>query len=144
VVAIFVGAGLSIPLILFTRVVAWDREIPFGPFLSLGTLTTLLGWKWIWPRVELYFSLGVLLPVAALIFAIGLFSLLTLIRAIRRWLGHPVDEEFFYEEWTSADHLFHFSGETVDRQQGQWRREIWPGESAGRGYSQWEQWRRPR
>jgi leader peptidase (prepilin peptidase)/N-methyltransferase len=143
VVAIFLGAGLSIPLILSTRLFAWDREIPFGPFLSLGTLTTMLGWKWIWPRVEMYFSLGVLLPVAALIFAIGLFSLLTLIRALRRRLGFPVDEEFYEEEWTSADQLFHFSGETIDPQQGRWPRDGWPGELSGRGHSQWEQWRRP-
>lgn len=143
VVAIFLAAGLSIPMLLFTRLGAWDREIPFGPFLSLGTLVTLLGWKWIWPRVEMYFSLGVLLPVAALFFAIGLFALLMLIRLIKGWFGWLPDDDLF-DEWTSADHLFHFSGETVDRQHGQWRRNVWPGESSGRGQSQWEQWRRPR
>jgi leader peptidase (prepilin peptidase)/N-methyltransferase len=145
VVAIFLGAFLSIPLILSTRLFAWNREIPFGPFLSIGTLVTLVGWKWIWPRVELYFSLGVLLPVVAALFAIGLFALLVLIRIIKRSLGWSLYEEGgLVEEWTSADQLSHFSGETVDRQQGQWRRDSWPGESSGRGQSQWEQWRRPR
>lgn len=145
VVAIFLAACLSIPLILSTRLFAWNREIPFGPFLSIGTLVTLLGWKWIWPRVEMYFSLGVLLPVVAAIFAIGLFALLVLIRVIKRSLGWSLYEEGdLFEEWTSADQLSHFSGETVDRQQGQWRRDSWPGESSGRGQSQWEQWRRPR
>lgn len=144
IVAIFLAATLSVPLILCTRLAAWNREIPFGPFLSLGTLVTLLGWKWIWPRVEMYFSLGVLLPVVVVFFAVGLFALLLLIRIIKGWFGFLPDEESVYEEWTSADQLTHFSGETVDRQQGLWRRESWPGESSGRGQSQWEQWRRPR
>ena len=144
IIAIFLAASLSIPLILCTRLAAWNREIPFGPFLSIGTLVTLLGWKWIWPRVEMYFSLGVMLPVVVLFFAVGLFVLLLLIRIIKGWFGFPPDDEGRYEEWTSADQLTHFSGETVDRQQGLWRRDSWPGESSGRGQSQWEQWRRPR
>ena len=144
VVAIFLAASLSVPLILCTRLAAWDREIPFGPFLSIGTLVTLLGWKWIWPRVEMYFSLGVMLPVVVAIFAVGLFVLLLLIRIIKGWFGWLPPDDGLYEEWTSADHLFHFSGELVDRQQGQWRRDSWPGESSGRGQSQWEQWRKPR
>lgn len=144
VVAIFLAAGLSVPMILCTRLAAWDREIPFGPFLSIGTLVTLLGWKWIWPRVEMYFSLGILLPVVVVFFGGGLFVLLLLIRSIKRLFGWQNDADDLFEEWTSADHLFHFSGETVDRQQGQWRRDSWPGESSGRGQSQWEQWRRPR
>ena len=142
--AIFLAASLSIPMILSTRLFAWNREIPFGPFLSIGTLVTLLGWKWIWPRVEMYFSLGVLLPVVALIFSAGLFLLLMLIQIIKGWFGWPPDDAGGFEEWTSADQLFHFSGENVDRQHGQWPRDSWPGDSAGRGQSQWEQWRRPR
>jgi leader peptidase (prepilin peptidase)/N-methyltransferase len=149
VVAIFVSAclsaALSIALLPLTRLFRWDRPIPFGPYLAVGTLLTLIGWKWIWPRVEMYFSLGVLLPVVVILFAIGLFVLLALIRLIKRALGWPLyDDDEPFDEWTSADHLFHFSGETVDRQHGQWRRDSWPGESAGRGQSQWEQWRRPR
>ena len=26
-----------------------DRELPFGPYLSLATLTLLLAWPWLWP-----------------------------------------------------------------------------------------------
>ena len=54
------------------------------------------------------------------------------------------DDPFLGDDWTSADQLFHFSGGTLDRQQGQWPRDSGPGESSGRGQSQWEQWRRPR
>lgn len=144
VIAIIFAALLSIVFVLTTRLFAWDREIPFGPFLSLGTLVTLLGWKWIWLRFEPLFSNPVFLGASVLFLPIGMFVLLLLIRAIRRLCGWADDDAHNpYEEWTSADHLFHFSGETVDRQQGQWRRDSWPGESSGRGQSQWNQWRRP-
>jgi hypothetical protein len=92
----------------------------------------------------MYFSLGVLLPLVVLFFAVGLFVLLLLIRIVKGWLGFASLGDDLYEEWTSADQLTHFSGEAVDRQQGSWRRDSWPGESSGRGQSQWEQWRRPR
>ena len=145
VIAILIAAILSVVLVLATRLFAWNREIPFGPFLSLGTLITLLGWKWIWIRFEPLFSNPVFLGASALFLPVGMFVLLLLVRAIRRLLGFPPDDDQFGDgEWTSADHLFHFSGETVDRQQGQWRRDSWPGESSGRGQSNWEQWRRPR
>ncbi len=37
-------------LILGRPVTGADREIPFGPYLSMAALTLLLTWLWIWPR----------------------------------------------------------------------------------------------
>lgn len=144
VVAIVIAAFLSVVLILAMRLFAWNREIPFGPFLSLGTLIVLLGWKWIWIRFEPLFSNPIFLGASALFLPAGMFVMLLVIRAIRRLFGWSPDDVFVNDEWTSADHLFYFSGETIDRHQGQWRRDSWPGESAGRGQLYWEQWRRPR
>jgi leader peptidase (prepilin peptidase)/N-methyltransferase len=35
--------------ILGERVTGADREIPFGPYLSMAALTLLLAWPWVWP-----------------------------------------------------------------------------------------------
>ncbi len=144
VVAIFLSAFLAMIIVIATRLTAWDREIPFGPFLSLGTIVTMLGWRWIWPRVEMYFSLGVLLPVVAAFMTLCLFGTLLGLRFIKQLLGYSVDiDESGYDDWTSADQLSHFAGETVDDEQGQWRRESWPGKPAGRGQTHLQQWQRP-
>jgi leader peptidase (prepilin peptidase) / N-methyltransferase len=145
VVAFFVAPILALATLILTRVLRFDREIPYGPYLSVGTLVVVLGWKWIFPFAERYFSHWPLLILMALVMAAGLFPALYLFRWIKLAFGiplYPGDELF--EEWTSADQLFHFSGETVDRQQGQWRTDSWPGDSAARGQRQSEQWRRPR
>lgn len=81
VIAILIAAILSVVLVLATRLFAWNREIPFGPFLSLGTLITLLGWKWIWIRFEPLFSNPVFLGASALFLPVGMFVLLLLVRA---------------------------------------------------------------
>ena len=51
------------------------------------------------------------------------------------------DEDDLYEDWTSADQLAHFMGETVDPDQGSWPESGWPGRNAGRGWSQYDNWR---
>ena len=71
--------------------------------------------------------------------------MLYLFRIIKRLFGFAdfTDDDDSYDEWTSADQLSHYSGETVDSQQGQWRKETWPGNATGRGQSQLDQWQRP-
>lgn len=143
-VAFFVAPMIALLAVLLTRLFAWDREIPYGPYLSAGTLVTLLGWKWIFPAVERYFSLGPALLLIALVMTASLLPTLWLLRWIKSLLGFPDDGQGpFLDEWTSADQLSHFDGETVDRQQGQWRTKAWPGETTARGQSQWQQWLRP-
>ena len=141
--AIFLSAFLAVFFVLITRMLAWDREIPYGPFLSLGTLIVVLFWKWIWRRSELYFSLGPFLPLVALFMASGLCVTLLLVRSVKEMLGFSTFDDDVYDEWTSADQLSHFAGETVDPQQGRWPTESWPGSSAARGQSHENQWRHP-
>jgi prepilin signal peptidase PulO-like enzyme (type II secretory pathway) len=57
-------AGMVIGLLrlLFSR----DREIPYGPFLCLATLSVIVGWRWVWVWIWPYFNLGWYVPVVML------------------------------------------------------------------------------
>ncbi|MGQ0635188.1 MAG: prepilin peptidase [Planctomycetaceae bacterium] len=122
-----------------------DREIPYGPYLSLAALLLTLLWRPLWPWLETrVFTLGPLLPVAGVVMLVALGGLLYVTRTIQKVLGitpAAVDEEWVVE-WTSADQLSYQAGERVDEQQGQWRREDWPGRFSGRGLLNERNWRR--
>ena len=139
-VVFFVAPLCAMVMVILTWLFARRRVVPYGPYLSLATLIVVLGWKHFWPIAERVFSLGVLLVPVAVFMAAMLFLTLQLIQVIKRLLGIPLYYEEQSEEWTSADHLFHFAGETVDMQQGQWRREEWPGTMAGRGQRYLDLW----
>ncbi len=134
---------------LIFGVISWllwrNREIPYGPYLSIGTLIVVLGWKWIWPYADRIFSLGPLLFVMALVMLIMLVLSLQLMQGIKWLLGFPLYTDEWHEGWTSADQLSHFAGETVDIRQGRWRVGEcceWPGVPAARGTAFDERWRR--
>jgi leader peptidase (prepilin peptidase) / N-methyltransferase len=117
-----------------------DREIPYGPYLSLATLIVILGWKHIWPNAERFFSLGLFVPVIAILMCALLFLTLQITQWSKRLLGIPDDlpeEEF--DVWNSADQLFHYSG-GVGQSDG-WKRTQWPGVGAGRGSLAEQRWR---
>lgn len=65
VVVFFIAPMLALVGALLMRTCEQDREASYGPYLSLGTLMVLLSWHWIWPFVEWYFSLGIVLIVTA-------------------------------------------------------------------------------
>lgn len=89
VVAFFVAPILTLSVMLVTRSFHPEQEVPYGPYLSLGTMIVLLGWRWIWPIAEWYFSLGPALIVIALTMTLSLLPLLALYRAIQRLLDFP-------------------------------------------------------
>ena len=142
VVVFFIAPAAALLVVIFTATFLKNREIPYGPYLSLGAVVMLIAWQQVWPSAERLFSMGLLVPILFLIMAVLLFVTLQGLQIVKRLLGIPMYEEHVYEEWTSADHLLHFAGETIDRQQGQWRRERWNGDDAGRGLIHEEQWRR--
>jgi leader peptidase (prepilin peptidase)/N-methyltransferase len=126
--------------------VAWvfrrDREIPYGPYLSLATLVLLLGWKSIWPPIERYYLIiGPLLPVYAFIMAVLLAASLLFMRSAKRLMGIPLLGDEVYDEWTSADQLAYQAGENSDSQSGSCRDGQWPGTAAARGTNFADQWR---
>lgn len=129
---------------LVAVVLSWifwrNREIPFGPYLSLAALLVLFGWDVIWPRSEQIFGLGILLPVLAVVMFSGLALLLMLTRGIQRLLGIEPELELI-EEWTPGDQLAFLAGSVKEPDQGQWPRETWPGTRSGQGSLYRRQWR---
>jgi leader peptidase (prepilin peptidase)/N-methyltransferase len=117
-----------------------DREIPYGPYLSLATLVVIVGWKRIWPGTERFFSLGILVPAVGILMCVLLFFTLLLTQWTKRLLGisDPLPEEDF-DIWEPGDQLFHYSG-GVGQSDG-WKRTQWPGVGAGRGSLFEQRWR---
>lgn len=130
---------------LFVAVIAWlvwrEREIPYGPYLSLATLLVLLFWWKIWPHAEeRIFGLGPFLPIVAILMFCSLAMLLMLSRGVQRLLGIR-DPNEVAEVWESADQLFYQSGERTSQNVGQWPRTQWRGTLSGRGEAQQSDWR---
>jgi prepilin signal peptidase PulO-like enzyme (type II secretory pathway) len=57
-----------------------EREIPYGPFLCLAALVTIVGWNDVWSAVFLYFSMGWLLPAVLAVCLVLMGGLLYLYR----------------------------------------------------------------
>jgi leader peptidase (prepilin peptidase)/N-methyltransferase len=123
----------------------FDREIPYGPYLSLATLILLLGWRWIWPSVEAILTLGPFLPLAGAVLFLALCGMLYVVRVLQTLLGiqyqDPAPEPD--EEWTAGDQLAHFANERIEDSTGQWPRPTWPGSLSSRGLIQHHNWRPP-
>ncbi len=142
VVVFFLAPVAALFVVVVSRAFSWHREIPYGPYLSLATLALLVGWKSVWPIAERIFGLGpilfVLVPVMAGFFVLSLL----LVQALKWMAGVSLyPEQTWVEEWTSADQLHHFAGETIDPEHSAWRRPQWPGLFAARGRLFEQQWR---
>ena len=122
---------------------SYQRVIPYGPYLSLAAFIVVLAWKPIWFRAERIFGAGPLLIMIGGMMLIMFAVLTRMVIWLKRLFGFE-DVEVIESEWTSADHLFHFAGETVDPRRGRWQTEHeWPGADSGRGWTQNQQWRHP-
>lgn len=143
-VAFFVAPVMALAVVGVRSVVHRQSEIAYGPYLSLGAVVVLLGWKHVFPATRRIFDLGPLVPVVFLWMAILLVASLYLVRGVKRALGFKDAPQGEWEDvWRSADQLQFVAGETVDPQQGRWRTESWPGTAAGQGRIHEERWRRP-
>lgn len=118
-------------------------EIPYGPYLALGTLVTLLSWNRLGPWLEQrVFGLGPLLVLMG-VTGVILFAVLLLgLQFAKRALGWPIGPPAAEGVWTAADQTHFFAGEQVDRFTNRWRRpDYWPGAAAARGSLHEERWR---
>ncbi|MCA9079579.1 MAG: prepilin peptidase [Planctomycetaceae bacterium] len=124
------------------RLIYPDEYIPYGPFLSLGALLTLLCWNGVFERTHRIFELGpLLLPLAVLMVGLLLISLL-LTQAAKWLVGIPLyPEEAPLGDWTAADQTAFFAGEFVNRWTGRWKIPDWEGNASGRGQIHEDRWR---
>jgi len=142
--AIFVLSLLSAIVVAIPLWLIWrERELPYGPYLSLGALLSLLLARQIWPWFDTrIFSMGPMLAPAALFMALSLAGMLAAWRRVQWFLGWaPPTEPEFEEGWLPGDQLTYLAGECSDDRQGQWPRCEWPGRHAGRGQAQTHAWR---
>ena len=134
-------------LAIFAAIFAWltkrDREIPYGPWLSMATLLLLLFWPFIWPRAERLFDMGPFVPLMAVFMFVSLIASLQLIQMVKRLFGINATSSASEAAtgWSSADHLMFYNAERPDEQTGQWARPVWPGSRVGQGTSTYHQWR---
>ncbi len=79
-------AGLVVAIIIL--ILRQETEIPYGPFLCLGALVTIVLWRPIWAFASRVFELGFILLLLAAACLVLLALLLLVIRFIReRLLG---------------------------------------------------------
>jgi leader peptidase (prepilin peptidase)/N-methyltransferase len=144
-VVFFIAPVCALAVVAVMLVFRREREIPYGPYLSLATLIVIVGWKHIWPPAERVFALGLFVPAMGIVMCVLLFLSLQLMQVTKRLLGIPdYDPEEPVDTWQSADQLFHYAGENVDGQHPGWHRPEWPGVTAGRGSIFEHRWRNGR
>jgi len=139
----FVAPFCAIVVAIAALLMGRGQEIPYGPYLSLGTLIVLLGWKTLWPAAEQVFALGVFAVIFIVLVPLMLALCLQLVQLGKWMLGIPLapSQEEWIEQWLPSDQLTYLAGENVDDQQGRWRTPRWPGADAGRGMQHERQWR---
>ncbi len=141
-VIIFFLAPVFAICVVIVSMAFFRRAIPYGPYLSLATLTVLYGWPQIWPSLYRFFSHGPLIPALLAIMAILMLVLLWAMQIIKQILGIKDDFEFEQIElWTSSDQLLFEAGEKSNLQQGQWPTPQHPLTLAGRGQLSQHHWR---
>jgi leader peptidase (prepilin peptidase)/N-methyltransferase len=139
-VFLLVGPLCALVATAITFTMRSTREIPFGPYLSVGALVVVLFWNPYFSKFENFFSYGPLLPIVFLSMG-GLFvPLLVLLRFVKHRLGFR-DEPMEYEEWTSADQLSFFANQEEKEIRPPLQPKGWPGISAGQGTSHTNRWR---
>lgn len=139
----FLAPVLAIFAALLTWITKRDREIPYGPWLSMGTLLLILCWPFLWPLAERIFDMGPFVPLMGLCMFLSLLACLQLIQLVKRLFGFSTNPLADSQDgsWSSADHLTFYNSERPDQQTGQWNRSLWPGARAGQGLGNYHQWR---
>lgn len=146
VIVFFLAPLCALAAVSVRWIVHRQREIPYGPYLSLAALILLIGWKQIWPRVDQIFDMGSLLIPLSVLGAVALAASLLMLQLIKWMFGISSGDEPAEDVWRSADQLSFSCGEKVDPHVGSWneggrRRDTWPGTAAGRGLVHEQRWR---
>ena len=143
----FLATICALPIVVIPFLLGKQSEIPFGPYLSLGTVVLLLGFRQLWPGVRSIFDYGPGVIFFAVFFVVGLFVCMSVMQLGKRLLGIETRPPFqpaweWSDDWTAADQLAHFANERIDDDTGAWRTsQKWPGKLSGRGQLHVEKWR---
>ncbi|VAX39856.1 Leader peptidase (Prepilin peptidase) / N-methyltransferase [hydrothermal vent metagenome] len=145
IVIFFIAPVCALVVVMISFLFHRNREIPYGPYLSLATVIVLLGWRQIGPTATRIFSLGPIIIFFGFVALLFLVVTLQLMQILKRLLGIPLyPPDGICDEWTSADQLTYMAGEQVDSVNRGWRspeldqRTI---ELSGRGETQEQRWR---
>lgn len=140
-IVFFLAPICALVVVAVTLAFSRSREIPFGPYLSLGALVVVLGWRQLFEVSERFFSLGPFVPVLAVILGVVLILVLWIVQGCKLLLGIPLyDDDSPEGEWTAADQLAFFaSKESAQRPTGH-RSPEWPGIASGQGLRQQRNW----
>ncbi|SFJ07635.1 prepilin peptidase [Planctomicrobium piriforme] len=117
-----------------------DWMIPYGPYLSLGAVITILFWQPLFARTRHVFEMGVLLLPITLVMGIVFVVSLVLVQLAKRLLGISTDPPSPIL-WRPADQTWFFKGEHVDRHTCQWKTRDWDGCASGQGTIHAERWK---
>lgn len=133
VVFFLVAPLCALAAVIVTFSLQFSRPIPFGPYLSAGTLLVILFWRPWFSRFETMFSQGPMLLVVFVLMGMMFVPLLMFVRFIKYCFGFrdPPDDE---GEWTSGDQLTFYANKEQ-------RDTPWPGDSAGQGSLHTDRWR---
>ena len=118
----------------------FNREIPFGPYLSVGALIVVFFWSRWFSTFDTFFSRGPLLLIVFLLMGMMFVPLLVLMRFIKYRLGYR-DELDEFDEWTSSDQLLFYANKEEREIKTPMQPPIWPGISSGQGTSHTDRWR---
>lgn len=145
---VLIAMGLSLFYSLGTAIVCLfvgKVDTPYGPYLSLGSVTTIFAWPWIWPRAAPLFDLGpAFLASLGMIMLVMLAIILWLLQIVKRMLGIDLYGDLLnpHEVWRASDQHMYQAGERPTETVGQWNIEPkWNGQLSGRGQFQERQWR---
>jgi leader peptidase (prepilin peptidase)/N-methyltransferase len=89
VVAFFVALAPGIVFGLGRMILRSGREMPFGPSLAVGTLVTLLCWRWIGAHLASFFFDPVLVGFAGTFMVVGMTLLFWMMGTVRGRGGPP-------------------------------------------------------
>jgi leader peptidase (prepilin peptidase)/N-methyltransferase len=141
IIAFFIAPACAILVVLAMAPFHRERMIPYGPYLSLGALITILAWQPLFERTRHFFELGVLLvPVALMMGAMFTLSLL-LVQGTKRVLGIKTLPPDSAVQWRSGDQTWFFKGEHVNRHTCRWKTRDWDGCASAHGSIHEERWR---
>lgn len=141
VMIFFIAPGMALAIVLATWLFRKQRELPYGPYLSLAALFVILFWKPLWIRMEPVFGSGPLVPLIAVTMLLMFAITLRLTRVVFEFFGLASYDDEPLGEWTSGDHLFHYGSESVDPHFGRWPGHQWPGSDSSRGWTQYAAWK---